>query len=265
MSNSMIKKSLLALVVFFGLVGNASAQWTVIDPANLIENIISAIQSIEQGIQTVQQTEQQIAMVKKMKDDIKGLNVQALIQIADPEEARTLSRLEGAISDFKRTQNALGSLQQRMDVKLRAASAVGMTSRQFLQLQIDEARAGNKAADAIIQRDMQTMSGAQSVIKQAQSWRDQIGGLNTNLGGSMQLMNTQLNQVAATNAEMLTYMAQASTDRQTAQATQQQKDAAEAQLRQDELQPAADARDKAAAAMRTGFDHPITGMFQPNK
>lgn len=261
----MIKKSLLALCILSGFAGSASAQWAVIDPANLVENIMSAVQSIQQVEQAVQQTQQQIAMAKKMAADIKGLNVVGLLQVADPEEARAVARLQGAFTDFQKAQSTLGNLQQRMQVKINAASKVGMTTAQFLQLQINEAKAGNKTADSIIQRDMAAMTGAQNVITQAQQWRSQIGGLNTNLGGSMQLMNSQLNQVAATNAEMLSYMAQSSTDRQTALAVQQQKDAAVAQARQDELQPASDARAKAAAALKTGFDHPVTDLFQPNK
>ena len=261
----MMKKSLLALCILTGFAGSASAQWTVIDPANLVQNIMTALHTVQQVEQEVQQTEQQITMAKKMVADVKGLNVVGLLQIADPEEARAVSRLQGALSDFQKAESSLGTLQQRLQVKINAASKVGLTTAQFLQQQVDQAKAGNATADAIIQRDMAAMNGAQNVITQAQQWRAQIGGLNTNLGGSMQLMNTQLNQVAATNAEMLSYMAQSSTDRQTALATQQQKDAAVAQARQDELQPAADARAKAAGALKAGFDQPLTGMFQPNK
>lgn len=260
-----MKNFFRVLVVATGMfAGQVNALWAVIDPANLVQNITSALQSVKQVTEAIQQTRQQIAMAQKMKDDIRGLNVQGLLQAADPETTRAIQRLSGAYNDFTTTQATLGNLLTRMNTKVASANAVGMTPIQFLAKQLQEKKDGSKAADQIIQRDMETMRSAQNVMRQAQSWRKELGGLNDNLGGSMQLMNTQMNQLAQTNAEMLTYMAQASSDTQIARDAERQKDADATAIVHNDHAANAVARKKATDGMGlTGQQ--LRNPFQPNQ
>jgi conjugal transfer/entry exclusion protein len=259
----MFKKSLIAAGALFGLVGSASAQWTVIDPTNLVENTVTALHTIQSVEQAIKQTEQQIAMVEKMENDIKGLDVAGLVSLNSSERTRALAKLEAATSDFNTLQSSLGTLSSRMTAKIAAAGAVGMTPSAFYQKQISDAKLGNTNADSVIQRDAAAVSGAQNVIKQAQQWQTQISGLNSNLGGAMQLMNTQLNQLAVTNSEMLTYLAQASTDRKTESALKQAQQATAAQNQLNKMS-ASDSAKSSATATFTANISSLTTMFNKN-
>jgi hypothetical protein len=133
-----------------------------------------------------------------------------------------------------------------------------------MQKQLQEKKDGSKAADQVIKRDMETLRGAQAVMKQAQKWRGELGGLNDNLGGSMQLMNTQMNQLAQTNAEMLTYMAQASSDTQLARDAERQKEAEAMAIITNDRAANAVARKKATDGMGLSGQQ-LRNPFQPNQ
>lgn len=255
-------KGIAALVGF--MLAGAAHGFVVIDPSNLVQNTVSAVQTVKQVQEAIKQTREQLAMAKKMRDDVRGLNVKQLVAAADPETLRALSRLASADADFATTQATLGNLLNRMNMKIAAANAVGMTPSQFMQKQLQEQKDGSKAADRVIKRDMVTMRSAQSVMKQAQKWRDELGGLNDNLGGSMQLMNTQMNQLAQTNAEMLTYMAQASSDTQSARDAERQKDADATAIVHNDHAANAVARKKATDGMGLTGQR-LRNPFQPNQ
>lgn len=193
----------------------------VYDPTNFAKNTMTASQTAKQVIESIQQTKQQVLMAQKMVNDVKGLNVKSLVGYADPEMARQLSVLDGAKRDLENLNSTLGTADQRFRTKVNAASNMGISVGELFKRQLQERESGSVLAAKTIQRDIETMQGTQAVIKQAQQWRGQLAGLNENLGGSMQLLNSQLNQVAATNAEMLAYAA-----RESAAATQRAEDSA---------------------------------------
>lgn len=237
---------------------------TVLDPTNLVQNLKSANESVKQVRQAIEQTAKQVEMVNNLKNNIRGLSVEGLVTSFAPEMARQLKNLKDADKDYKELARSLGDLGQRFETKIAAANTKGLSLQAFFDLQLTEKRNGSKAAAKIIDRDMEAIRGTQDVIKQAQKWRDKIGSLNDNLGGSMQLLNTQLNQVASTNAEMLAYAAQASTVTQNKAAEESANQAAAQALVVDEIKSEKDAMTQANKGALDGFKKKGYDPFKPS-
>lgn len=205
----------------------AASGSVVFDPTNFAKNTQTSIATAQQVIQSIRQTAQQVAMVqnqvtmtKKMIDDIRGLNVAALRGIVDPQTFEMLSKLSAAHSAYTGVHSDLSSMLNRFQLKQRAAEMSGLPLDRFVASQYQAAAKGSRAAREAISRDIEVMKSTERSARAASKWRDEIGGLNDNLGGSMQLMNTQLSSVVAQNAEMLGYMARVNAEAASQRANQ---------------------------------------------
>jgi conjugal transfer/entry exclusion protein len=205
-----VNATVLALAA---LVHTPTNAFVVFDPTNFIQNTVSALKSVQQVSESIQQTRQQIMMANKMRDDVRGLDGSKLLGQADPETARQLKMLNLAQSDMSQLEGQLVNVDRTFKTRMAAADSQGLTMAQYLDKLMAAARAGDATAAKTVQRDMSTLQGVQNQIQQTKVWRSEIGGLNDNLGGSMQLMNTQLNAMVSQNAELLGYMARESAER----------------------------------------------------
>jgi P-type conjugative transfer protein TrbJ len=95
--------SVLVALALAGVPSGASAQWVVLDPTNLAQNIISAVESVTQTAQQLQQIQYQLQALKKL-DDATWRDIVPMITALDN------AMIQGASLGY-----SLGNLPQQFD------------------------------------------------------------------------------------------------------------------------------------------------------
>lgn len=211
---------LIAMALMSAGVSFAAGSGSIVfDPTNYaqttssaISNLKTANEAIQQTRQQIIQTSQQLLMAKNMVNNIRGMDMATLLRLVDPQTAALIRNLDSASADMTGAMASMRGVQDRYTVKMNAAATAKKPLQDFLRDQMKDALAGNAVAQRAISRDQQALNSATASAKAAMGWRSKIGDLNDNLGGAMQMLNTQLSGVVASNAEMLSYMAKVNSD-----------------------------------------------------
>lgn len=117
-----IKKSLLAIALtasLAGIAGTASAQWVVIDPANIQSNLVNHAADIAKYVQMIQQMESQLQQLQ-----------QSYAQQVQQYQSMTGSRHLGMINNENYTQNIPTNWQQTLQV-MQGGGQVGQMANQI--------------------------------------------------------------------------------------------------------------------------------------
>ncbi|WP_454912738.1 DUF4141 domain-containing protein [Variovorax gossypii] len=146
-----------AIVVAASMLGSpaSNAQWTVIDPANLIENIISAIQSVSQEMNQVKQLQEQV------KSNMAGLPLGEIAGLT-----QQVSQLQDAYSAAMQLKQSLGSGAQALqNIQSLYGASNYANFNNFAQSLAQRKAAGDANATNLL-------SAADAAMKQIQSSQD---------------------------------------------------------------------------------------------
>ena len=106
----MNKTSFFGLVMSLGLLGfagPASAQWVVVDPTNLVQNILTAANSIKQVANQVQQLTNEGQMLNNEAKNLQNLNFNSLPSLLSTlnNTQRLLTQTQGIALQLSQTQS----------------------------------------------------------------------------------------------------------------------------------------------------------------
>jgi P-type conjugative transfer protein TrbJ len=106
----MKKPSFLGILVSLGLVGfalPAAAQWVVVDPTNLVQNIMTAANSIKQVANQVQQLTNEAQMLENEGKNLENLKFNSLPSLLSTLNAtqQLLNQTQGIALQFSQTQS----------------------------------------------------------------------------------------------------------------------------------------------------------------
>ena len=106
----MKKPSFLGLCMSLGLLGfalPASAQWVVVDPTNLVQNILTAANSIKQVANQVQQLTNEAQMLNNEAKNLQSLNFNSLPSLLSTlnNTQRLLTQTQGIALQLSQTQS----------------------------------------------------------------------------------------------------------------------------------------------------------------
>jgi len=142
----MMKKRLLAAAVAVMLcTATAHAQWVVIDPTNLIQNTLTAIQTLEQIYNQIKQLENEAQMLRN--------------------QARNLTSLPSSV--VSRLRSNLATTQRLIDQARGLAYDVANLDREFQRLYPEQYAA--------------TVSGDQMYRDTQERWKNTLNGLQTSM------------------------------------------------------------------------------------
>lgn len=175
----------------------------VLDPTNLVQNTVTAARSVEQVANQIRQYQTQLAQYRQMVQDIRGLNVAALLQYASPEAAAQIRTLERARDDLLSVRQSLTDVTSRVAERRVAANRARMSVGQYYEYLKTLREAGNRVAMASIKKDEEVLRASQARMKQIQSWDANTASLVNNASGAHQQMSAQLNVIAATMNQMV--------------------------------------------------------------
>lgn len=152
-----IKKSILAVALaasLTGIAGNASAQWVVIDPANIQNNIISHAADIAKYVQMIQQMESQLSQLQATYS-----------QLTNQYKSLSGSRGLGMIDNENFAQNIPTSWQQTLAAE-EDGGQIGQIASQIKNEASELQQPYFQNVDSIIQQGLATTM-KQSVNGQA--------------------------------------------------------------------------------------------------
>lgn len=198
-----MKKTLLATVatVLFCTLPAAQAQWTVIDPTNLVQNTLTAIR-------TLQQIDNQVRQLQN--------EAQMLIN-----QARNLDRLD--YNTVNRLRSTLATIERLMAEAQGLAYRVENLDQEFARLYPHEYAAtvsGDRMAQDARERWRHTLDGLHTAMRvQAQVYQNLSEDVLADLVGQSQSANGALQAMQATN-QLLALQAKQAIQAQQLQLTQ---------------------------------------------
>lgn len=196
-----MKKLFLALLALAAFSSPAQAQWVVIDPSNLMQNIMNVMSTVKQEITSAQQLANQyrqleydLMQLKKMASgDVSGLF--GTVQAALDSQRHYIDQVQGLYGDLTNAKRMADDMYRRI-------GASGKSADEWFQLAADLNKATQEGdgffthhqADLLKQvgRRYEEVQNLQGKITQTEGTHE-----------SMQLMNSQMNVLLATMNQAL--------------------------------------------------------------
>lgn len=210
-----MRKAIMSIIAVLVLNTSAYAQWAVIDPANLAQNIMNVASTVQQeSINTeqlmaqLQQVENELLQLKSLaQGDVSGLL--GTVQTALTNQKAYSQSVRGLYGDLNSAKTVAVDLYSRM-------GASGLSQEDWMKREA-ERNAALKQGDGFF-TDYQVHILDQ-VLKRYEELRNLQAKITTTAGTheAMQLMNSQMNVLVTTTNQLLEYnaaIAQRQTERE---------------------------------------------------
>lgn len=196
-----MKKLFLSLVAWAAFSAPAQAQWVVIDPANLMQNIMNVMSTVKQELYSAtslmnqyQQLEYDLRQLKKLESgDVSGLFGTA--QAALNGQRQYLDQVQGLYGDLTNAKRMAEDMYRRI-------GASGKSTGEWFQHAADLNRATQEGDGFFTHRQadlLQQVGRRYEEVQKLQGKITQTEGTHE----SMQLMNSQMNVLLTTMNQAL--------------------------------------------------------------
>lgn len=242
-----MRKALAALVLITALAPlPAAATVPVIDPANLIQNMQTAMNTIRELEQEAQAEYTRIQQLQVLVQQAKSYAGGDLMQNRYDQQQQRYENFLNALQD---TYGSMANMQQVLQDNARKVSASGLSWDQYMQYLKEAAQRRQQGAMeqlSTAQQALQNVNDNYDRLKQYQAQIPQTAGTQQ----SLQLLNQQMNLVAGQNQQLLQMLAADSVRRS------QQKALDEAQIQGDANQ---------LAQQRQAREQSVDSLIQENQ
>lgn len=202
-----MRKGITAIIAFSMLLATAPAhaQWVVVDPANLVQNIMSVISTLQQEITQAEQLANQNMQLEYDRRQLKGLDggdVSGMfntIPAALNSQQRYASSVRALYGDVGNAKTIATDLYGRM-------GASGLSQEEWMKREAAQNKARQEGNGYLTDYQANVF---QQVGKRYEEVRNLQGRITTTEGTheSMQLMNSQMNVLLGTMNQMLEHNA----------------------------------------------------------
>lgn len=235
-----MKKTFAAAVVAAALVLvlEGAYAFTVIDPTNLVQNVISA----RQAVLTVENEIRQLTMLGKQYENltrqVQGIGSDVLARnTATTLGVHEVANLANLLRATQVLRGDLASIQKSFDTRLQEAQIMGVSWEGYVAAENRRIGNNNEAAVARVRAEQHALD---RVNKDYEFVREQADKIPESSGvhASMQQLNVQMNRVIQQNAEFQRMFAIANGSQaaeQQIQAAEQQKRALDSQEKANEM------------------------------
>lgn len=189
----MIRALFLSLLMTSSAFAGGAGGRIVFDPTNFAKNTVTAAQAVKAEAQRATsyalQLEQYQAQIRNLQSIgngvLAGVNGQTSRQIQDLATYRSsLDALYGSVTDLQRVN----------DARMRDWAASGLPWDSYIQRELARQAQGYQGLDLAQGQEKRSLDQVQSAYTNARAWQEKIPQTQGTLD-SMQLMNTQLNQL----------------------------------------------------------------------
>ncbi|MET0348856.1 MAG: hypothetical protein ABW067_03610 [Rhizobacter sp.] len=234
-----------ALLVVLGLNPPQARAITFIDPVNLIQNFISALEAVEQVGLTYEQLQYQWQQAQSMARQLKSMDPSQIAGVlGDITGREELLQLERALAANRDLIGSLNTIRRGFDERLDTARLMKLTWREYVAWEHNRIARKEESALSRVQAEAHAMKRIEADYAFA---REQAQKITQSSGTheAVQQMNVQMNRVIQQNAELLrqfsTAMGRATAERE----MQEAEDAARARAQEDAWRIAAEAARRA--------------------
>ena len=234
-----------ALVLALGLGARPARAITFIDPVNLIQNFISALEAVKQVGLTYQQLQVQWQQAQAMARQLQSMDPAQIAGVLGDITGRDeLLQLERALAANRDLIGSLNTIRRGFDERLDTARLMKLTWHEYVAWERNRIARKEEAALARVQAEAHAMKRIEADYEFA---RDQAAKIPASSGTheAVQQMNVQMNRVIQQNAELLrqfsTAMGRATAERE----MQEAEDAARAKAQEHAWRTAVDAARRA--------------------
>lgn len=190
------------IVVLLTLVFSSSVMaFTVFDPANYAQNIITAAQSTLNTKALLDQYTTQLYQYKNQIQQLKNIDPTAAAAML-ARNGQELQNANSAVSSMSNLYGSIGSVQNSFNNRLATAKAMGMTWDQYTNFEQTRIQRNQDGAAARAQEDIRMLDRVQRDYQFAQEAEAKIPA-TAGTHEAMQLMNVQMNRVITQNADLI--------------------------------------------------------------
>ncbi len=168
-----MKKTLLAIAaaVLVWIVPAAQAQWVVIDPSNLAQNIMTAARALEQINNQVRQLQNEAQMLTNQARNLTGLNFSALNELRSTLAAtnQLLRQAQGLAFDLSQMETEFARLYPDTYTASTSGSQLAIDARARWRNSLEALRTATKVQSQAVQNfasDEQTLT---NLVNRSQS------------------------------------------------------------------------------------------------
>ncbi|ARN21410.1 hypothetical protein [Piscinibacter gummiphilus] len=241
-----LKRAVIAaLVLALGLGAPPVRAIVFIDPVNLIQNIISAMEAIEQVHATYTQIQVQVQQAQAMARQLKSMDPSQIAGVlGDITGREELLRLERALAANRDLIGSLNTIRQGFDERLDTARLMKLTWHEYVAWERNRIARKEESALARVQAEAHAMKRIEADYDFAREQAQKIPQ-SSGTHEAVQQMNVQMNRVIQQNAELLrqfsTAMGRATAERE----MQEAEDSARAKAQEDAWRAAVEAARRA--------------------
>lgn len=234
-----------ALALALGLGARPARAITFIDPVNLIQNFISALEAVKQVGLTYQQLQVQWQQAQAMARQLQSMDPAQIAGVLGDITGRDeLLQLERALAANRDLIGSLNTIRRGFDERLDTARLMKLTWQEYVAWERNRIARKEEAALARVQAEAHAMKRIEADYEFARDLAAKIPA-SSGTHEAVQQMNVQMNRVIQQNAELLrqfsTAMGRATAERD----MQEAEDAARARAQEDAWRAAVDAARRA--------------------
>ena len=160
-----MKKTLLAIAaaVLVGTMPAAQAQWVVIDPTNLVQNIMTAARALEQINNQIRQLQNEAQMLTNQAKNLSSLNFNSLGQLTAALSAtnRLLQQAQGLSLNLSQMETAFARLYPTAYTPSISGNQMALDASQRWQNSLEALRTATQVQSQAVQNfasDQQTLT-----------------------------------------------------------------------------------------------------------
>lgn len=160
-----MKKTLLAIAaaVLMSTMPAAQAQWVVIDPTNLVQNILTAARALQQINNQIQQLQNEAQMLTNQSKNLTSLNFSALNQLQSALSAtnQLLQQAQGLAFNLTQMETQFAQLYPNAYTASTSANQMALDASQRWQNSLEALRTATQVQSQSVQNltsDAQTLS-----------------------------------------------------------------------------------------------------------
>lgn len=210
-----MRKLLLAISLLIGH-SISFAQWTVFDPANYTQNIITAGQSIKNTKSLIDQYTTQLYQYQNQIQQLKNMDATVAKGMLE-RNAKDLINANAASIGLTGLYGSITNVQNMFSNRLATAKNMGMTWSQYTTFEQARIQRNQDGAAARAQEDIRMVERVQRDYEFAREAESKIPA-TAGTHESMQLMNVQMNRVITQNADLIKAMTSANNSNNNANA-----------------------------------------------
>lgn len=183
---------------------HAHAGW-VYDPANFIQNLVSALEALKETSDRAVQMRTQYQQYRAEVAQLANMPAKEKARLKEAANGQVRD-VEGFISAVNKTYGSVNDVTKRMSKRFDEQKLSGLSWDDYMKAEGNLVKRGVQAAQQRQEIDRKALTRVQEDYAQVKEWQGKIGSTQ-GTHESMQLMNAQLNKVITQNAELMKLMA----------------------------------------------------------